>query len=96
MRFKDKVVIVTGGNSGIGKATAMAFRQEGAKVMVADLADEIEAELTSEIAFVKTNVAVFADVENMFAQTEQHFGRVDVLVNCAGILGPKIRTDAIP
>jgi 3-oxoacyl-[acyl-carrier protein] reductase len=49
MRFKDKVVIITGGNSGIGKATALLFAKEGAKVMVADLAEKMSNELVEEI-----------------------------------------------
>eukprot|EP01035_Chromulina_nebulosa_P058577 gene58577-80213_t len=49
MRFKDKVVIITGGNSGIGKATAILFAKEGAKVMVADLAEKMSDDLVEEI-----------------------------------------------
>ena len=100
MRFKDKVVIVTGGNSGIGKAAAIAFAKEGAKVMIADLSEKIGDDLVEEIekaggeaSFIRVNVADFEDVERMYTETEHRIGAVDIMVNCAGILGPRMRTD---
>ncbi len=99
MRFKDKVVIITGGNSGIGKAAAILFIQEGARVMVADLADTLDAELEqlgNAISFVKVNVTKLDEVEGMIKQTINLWGKFDILVNSAGLLGPRIRTDKYP
>jgi NAD(P)-dependent dehydrogenase (short-subunit alcohol dehydrogenase family) len=103
MKFKDKIVIITGGNSGIGKAAALLFAQEGAKVMVADLADSLDTELAyavsqsvGEVSFVKVNVTKLSDIENMVAQTISLWGKFDILVNSAGVLGPRIRTEKYP
>lgn len=99
MRFKDKVVIITGGNSGIGKAAAILFVQEGARVMVADLSDTLDAELEQSggaISFVKVNVTKLDEVEEMIKQTISLCGKFDILVNSAGLLGPRIRTDKYP
>lgn len=99
MKFKDKVVIITGGNSGIGKAAAILFANEGAKVMVADLSDEIDNELAQSkgiIEFIKTNVTSLADIEGMLKYTIALWSKFDILVNSAGVLGPRIRTDKYP
>ncbi|RYU94920.1 SDR family NAD(P)-dependent oxidoreductase [Emticicia agri] len=103
MKFKDKTVIITGGNSGIGKAAAILFAREGAKIMVADLSDAIDAELAeavaqagSEVSFVKVNVTKPEEIEKMIEQTLSLWGRFDILVNSAGILGPRIRTEKYP
>lgn len=103
MKFKDKIVIITGGNSGIGKAAALLFAQEGAKVMVADLSEAIDTELAyavsqsdGEVRFVKVNVTKLSDIENMIEQTISLWGKFDILVNSAGVLGPRIRTEKYP
>jgi NAD(P)-dependent dehydrogenase (short-subunit alcohol dehydrogenase family) len=103
MRFKGKCVIITGGNSGIGKAAAIMFAKEGAKVMIADLSEKMGDDLVEEIekaggeaSFIRVNVVDFDDVERMFSETLLRMGNVDILVNCAGILGPRIRTDKYP
>ncbi|PLK45049.1 SDR family NAD(P)-dependent oxidoreductase [Emticicia sp. TH156] len=103
MRFKDKIVIITGGNSGIGKAAAILFAREGARVMVADLSDTIDGELANAIAdtgseagYLKVDVTRAADIEQMFEQTIALWGRFDVLVNSAGVLGPRVRTEKYP
>ena len=92
MRLKDKVALVTGAASGIGKATAVLFAQEGAKVMCADLhgegAERVAQEIGSgggEAASLQVDVAKGADVERMVRQTVERWGRLDVLVNNAGI-----------
>lgn len=92
MRLKDKVAIVTGAAQGIGKATAVKFAQEGAKVVIADIveeatqatADEINASGGSAMA-VKLNVTDAASVQDMIKKTVEWGGRLDVIVNNAGI-----------
>lgn len=89
MRFKDKVVIVTGGASGIGEASVRAFAREGAKVVIADFADHGQAladELGADKAlFIKTDVTDSTAVQAMIAQTIAKFGRLDVMFANAGI-----------
>jgi NAD(P)-dependent dehydrogenase (short-subunit alcohol dehydrogenase family) len=92
MKLKDKVSIVTGAASGIGKATAINFAREGAAVMCADVNAE-GAEATArqiadtggQSASVRTNVAKEDDVQEMVSQTVARWGRLDVLYNNAGI-----------
>ena len=97
MRFKDKVVIVTGGNSGIGKATAFAFAKEGAHVVIADLAEKIEPSISEsnpeQFSYFKVDVSKWEEVKNLVQKTIQEKGKLDVLVNNAGIGGPRMRTD---
>lgn len=90
MRMKDKVVLITGGGAGIGKATALRFAEEGAKVVICDVNEEagkaVAAELGGEDHFYKVNVADRAEVQAWVADVVEKFGRVDVLVNNAGII----------
>jgi NAD(P)-dependent dehydrogenase (short-subunit alcohol dehydrogenase family) len=92
VRFQDKVVVVTGAGSGIGKATALAFGREGAKVMAADI-DAASAQATAEqikaaggqAEFLQVDVSVGADVGRMVTTTVERLGRLDVMVNNAGV-----------
>ncbi len=92
MRFQDKVVVVTGSGSGIGKAAVLAFGREGATVVVADV-DAPAAQATAQQIVaaggraepLQVDVSIAADVERMVATTAERFGRLDVLVNNAGI-----------
>ena len=92
MKMKDKVVIVTGGGTGIGRGISEMFAQEGAKVVVNYASSRAESEDTVAsieqnggiaIAF-QTNVTIDAEVKSMFAAIEEKWGRIDVLVNNAG------------
>ncbi|MFF1511196.1 SDR family NAD(P)-dependent oxidoreductase [Streptomyces sp. NPDC058326] len=90
--FEDKVVVVTGAASGIGRRTAIEFARQAAKVVVADIdekgGNEVVAALRSDghdAVFVPTDLTVDADCENLVAAATDGFGRLDVLVNNAGI-----------
>lgn len=88
--LKDKVVVITGAAGGIGKATALRFAEEGADIVVADFADgsgtvaEVEAKGRKAI-YVQTDVTNIESAQGMVAQAIEAFGRVDVLINNAGI-----------
>ncbi|GAA4467050.1 SDR family oxidoreductase [Nibrella saemangeumensis] len=93
-RFEQKVALVTGAASGIGRATALSFAQEGANVVLADVTQEAGEAVAQEIRasggdalFVPCNIGERADIVNLIHQTIQTFGRIDCAVNCAGIAG---------
>ncbi|HWF76756.1 MAG TPA: SDR family NAD(P)-dependent oxidoreductase [Caulobacteraceae bacterium] len=90
MRFDGKVVVITGGASGIGLAAARRFHREGAKVVIADLNDELGAavvrELGSERAlYHHADVAAWPEVEALMQRAAKAFGGLDVLFNNAGV-----------
>lgn len=89
MRLKDKVCLITGGAAGIGKATALRFAEEGAKVVICDLntddGNALVKELGPESSFFKVNVADREDVQKWIDSVLENYGRIDVLVNNAGI-----------
>jgi NAD(P)-dependent dehydrogenase (short-subunit alcohol dehydrogenase family) len=89
--WKDKVALVTGGSSGLGRAIAEAFAAAGAKLVVAGLeADAVEQTATEigrqggDVLGAQTDVTRQEDVDRLFARALERFGRLDVLVNCAG------------
>jgi NAD(P)-dependent dehydrogenase (short-subunit alcohol dehydrogenase family) len=91
-KLQDKVAIITGGASGIGAAAASLFVSEGAKVVLVDLNEEkgkaFEAELkakNAEALFIKANITSEEEVANIFKQTVDMFGKVDIVFNNAGI-----------
>jgi NAD(P)-dependent dehydrogenase (short-subunit alcohol dehydrogenase family) len=92
--FEGKVVLVTGGSSGIGRATAIKFGEQGAKVVVAARREkegnetvEMIKKVGGEAIFVQTDVRIASQVENMVQQTVKKYGRLDIAFNNAGVGG---------
>jgi 3-oxoacyl-[acyl-carrier protein] reductase len=89
MRLKDKVCLITGGASGIGKATAIKFASEGAKVIICDVdktaGQAFVEDLGNDSVFYKINVVDRDEVQGWIDDVVKKFGRIDVLVNNAGI-----------
>ncbi|MFC1921473.1 SDR family NAD(P)-dependent oxidoreductase [Chloroflexota bacterium] len=90
MRLKDKVAVITGGAEGIGKAYALGYAAEGARVVLADInlqaAEELANTMTeqgNEVLAIKTDVSEVADTEEMVRKALERFGRIDILVNNA-------------
>ncbi|HSI79159.1 MAG TPA: SDR family NAD(P)-dependent oxidoreductase, partial [Solirubrobacterales bacterium] len=91
MRLKNRVALVTGGGSGIGEAICTRFDAEGASVAVLDIREEA-AKLTAgllanEALPIKADVTDSAEVNRAVEQVVDHYGKIDVLVNNAGIAG---------
>lgn len=94
MLLVGKVAVVTGSASGIGRAGAKLFAQEGAKVIIADInkqgqqvAEEIEHQ-GNEASFVHTDLCSVSDIQNMIRKTIEKYGQVDIFWHNAGIAGP--------
>ncbi len=91
-KFKGKVVIITGASSGIGKSCAFEFAKQGAKVVLAARRENKLKEIETEIKqqggdtfVVKTDVKKIEDCKNLIKQTAEHYGKIDILINNAGI-----------
>jgi NAD(P)-dependent dehydrogenase (short-subunit alcohol dehydrogenase family) len=92
MRLEDKVVIVTGGGTGIGRAIAIRLAQEGANIVIADINEENSNEVVKEInsigrqtLIVITDVSDEKSVKNMVDKTVEKFGRIDIVISNAGV-----------
>jgi NAD(P)-dependent dehydrogenase (short-subunit alcohol dehydrogenase family) len=102
-RMKGKVVLVTGGASGIGRASAKALSLEGACVVVADVNEEGGRETVKAVRaiggagrFIKADVSKAEEVERLVQETVGVYGRLDCALNNAGIEGPALLTGAYP
>ncbi|MCX8082383.1 MAG: sorbitol-6-phosphate dehydrogenase subunit [bacterium] len=100
MNLKDKVGIVTGGASGIGKAVVEKLLQAGATVVISDVNEKqgyaVEKEFRErykKCLFVKTDVTDKKDIEGMITKTKKEYGKIDYLVNNAGINIPRLLVD---
>jgi NAD(P)-dependent dehydrogenase (short-subunit alcohol dehydrogenase family) len=101
--FTGKVALVTGASSGIGRASALAFSRQGAKVAIADVSVEGGEETASlvkkaggEAFFMKTDVSKAAEVEALVARVVQTYGRLDCAFNNAGVEGAAGNTQNYP
>jgi NAD(P)-dependent dehydrogenase (short-subunit alcohol dehydrogenase family) len=93
-RVQDRVAIVTGGSTGLGRATAELFAVEGAKVVIADIQDDLGAAVAGEVTaaggaayYYHMDVTKEAEVQDVCARVAADLGRIDILVNNAGITG---------
>lgn len=94
---QDKVAIITGGGSGLGRAVALKLAEEGAKISVIDISEkaghetvQLVEEKGSKAIFVKADVSRAKDVKNYVDKTVEAFGTVDMFYNNAGISGPGV------
>jgi NAD(P)-dependent dehydrogenase (short-subunit alcohol dehydrogenase family) len=87
-RLKNKVAVITGGNSGIGLGVAQAFKNEGAKGVIVgrnqETLDSAVAQLGNNFIAIKADVTNLADLERVFVATAEKFGKIDVIVANAG------------
>jgi NAD(P)-dependent dehydrogenase (short-subunit alcohol dehydrogenase family) len=93
MRLQNKVAVITGAGSGMGRAMAILFAQEGAKIVAGDwhqkTLDEVVAMVSAaggEIVGMQGNIALQADAESLVDRAHSHFGRIDILCNNAGVM----------
>ena len=93
MSIHEKIAIITGAGSGVGRATALRFAREGARAFLFGRTQATLETVAHDIAqrdgiahLVVGDVAREEDVQRLYQQVEQHYGRVDILVNCAGIV----------
>jgi len=98
MRFTDTRVVVTGGASGIGEATAARFKSEGAKVFIIDRDERAATTLANaqDYGFFKADVSNFEEVTRAFEIIDQQLGGIDVLINNAGVSVPSTLLETTP
>ena len=96
LNLDGKTAIITGGASGIGKAVAQEFLNNGANVVVCDMnpdRPEFDEE-NGNVEYIVTNVASKQSVEKMIEKTKARFGKIDIIVNNAGINVPRLLVDS--
>jgi NAD(P)-dependent dehydrogenase (short-subunit alcohol dehydrogenase family) len=99
-KMDDRVTVITGAASGIGKAIAELFAKEGAKVVVSDIQDELGQKLAKSLGndatFIHADVSLENDVKGMIDHAVKTFGRLDCVVNNAGMGGVKGEIESVP
>ena len=98
-RLDGKVALITGGSSGIGEATVRLFEEEGAKVLLfarnAERSNKIVQDLGNNVLFTKGDITVEDDVKNAIDTAVDKYGKLDIIFNNAGIIGPKGPVDTL-
>ena len=101
--LEGKVALITGASRGLGRALALAYAGEGAKLVLNSrsegslkpVAEEAEG-AGAEVLAVPADVSAVKDVQGLVEAAMQRFGRIDVLVNNAGLLGPRVKMEEYP
>lgn len=102
-RFDGRVAVVTGGAQGLGKAIALRILDEGGSIVICDRDEELGEQMTAELGrdesagraiFLAVDISNEASVASAFQQAFERFGRLDILVNAAGIVGPNNKPTA--
>jgi NAD(P)-dependent dehydrogenase (short-subunit alcohol dehydrogenase family) len=88
-KLEGKVAVITGGNSGIGRATAKEFKEQGARVVITgrdqQTLDEAKREIGGDVLAVRSDASSLTDIDKLFAAVEEKFGHIDVLFVNAGV-----------
>tara|TARA_R110001583_G_scaffold160872_1_gene312744 strand:- start:13681 stop:14427 length:747 start_codon:yes stop_codon:yes gene_type:complete len=89
MKLKNKIAVITGGNSGIGFATAKLFQEEGAKVIITgrrqDAVDTAMKELGGDVIGITTDASIIKDIDKLYKEVDDFYGKIDVLFLNAGV-----------
>jgi len=92
MNLKDVVAIVTGGASGLGETSILELTKKGARVVIidvdADKGEKLAASIGANAIFIKTDITSEADVRQAIGKAVEVFGKINVVVNCAGVVNP--------